>query len=244
MLECLGNILLPSNLIIMFFIVGAILVITRKRKRAGWILFALSVAVYVIFGTGILSTWLLGTLENRYKSLTSTEGLQDVKRIIILAGYGERHAGLPPSSEVNFASAYRLMEGLRIHLLLSDSQILISGAGEVPGIMMSVMTVMGVQEQRIAIESASGSTHESAENVKKLMGGERFILVTSAGHMPRAMGAFAKAGMHPVPAPTNFMSIKERRFMDYLPAPRHLVNADLAIHEYLGMAWYRLTGKL
>jgi uncharacterized SAM-binding protein YcdF (DUF218 family) len=76
------------------------------------------------------------------------------------------------------------------------------------------------------------------------MGGEKFILITSAGHMPRAIGAFVKAGMDPVPAPTNFMSVRERRFMDYLPAPHHLVYADLAVHEYLGMAWYRLTGKM
>jgi len=40
------------------------------------------------------------------------------------------------------------------------------------------------------------------------------------------------------------MSVRERRFMDYLPAPHHLVYADLAVHEYLGMAWYRLTGKM
>lgn len=103
---------------------------------------------------------------------------------------------------------------------------------------------MGLSEQRISIDDHSNSTHESAENVKKIMGGGKFILVTSAGHMPRAMGAFVKAGMNPVPAPTNFMSVKERRFMDYLPSPRHLLYADLAVHEYLGIALYRLTGKM
>lgn len=244
MLQFLGHILLPSNLIILFLIVGVILVITRKRRRAGWIMFALSATIYVIFGTGIISTWLLGSLENRYTSLASTEGLQDVKRIVILAGYGERHAGLPPSSEVNFASAYRLMEGLRFVQLLPDANILVSGGGAVPGIMKGLMVSMGLSEQRISIDNHSNNTHESAENVKKLTGGEMFILITSAGHMPRAMGAFVKAGMNPVPAPTNFMSVRERRFMDYLPSPRHLVYADLAVHEYLGMVWYRLTGKM
>jgi uncharacterized SAM-binding protein YcdF (DUF218 family) len=244
MIECLGNILLPSNLVILFFIVGVIMVITRKRRRAGWTMFAVSAAVYVIFGTGILSTWLLGTLENRYTSLASTEGLQDVKCIVVLAGYGERHAGLTPSSEVNFASAYRLIEGLRVVHLLPEAEILISGGGAVPGIMKGLLASMGLPEQRISIDNRSNNTHESAENVKKLTGGEKFILITSAGHMPRAMAAFRKAGINPVPAPTNYMSIKERRFMDYLPAPRHLVYADLAVHEYLGMAWYRLTGKM
>jgi uncharacterized SAM-binding protein YcdF (DUF218 family) len=94
------------------------------------------------------------------------------------------------------------------------------------------MVSLGLSEQRISIDNSSNNTHESAENVKMLIGGERFILVTSAGHMPRAMGAFTKAGMNPVPAPTNYMSVKERRFMDYLPSPLHLVYADLAVHEY------------
>jgi uncharacterized SAM-binding protein YcdF (DUF218 family) len=244
MLEFVGNILLPSNLIILFFIIGAFLVITRKRRRAGLIMFSLSAAVYVIFGTGILSTWLLGTLEHRYRPLTSTEGLQDVKRIVILAGYGERHAGLPPSSEVNFASAYRLLEGLRIVHQLPDAEILISGGGEVPGIMKGLLASTGLTEQRISIDNRSNNTHESAENVEKLMAGKNFILVTSAGHMPRAIEVFAKAGMNPVPAPTNYMSVKEPRFMDYLPSPRSLDCADLAVHEYLGMAWYRLMGKM
>ena len=117
------------------------------------IMFSLSAAVYVIFGTGILSTWLLGTLEHRYRPLTSTEGLQDVKRIVILAGYGERHAGLPPSSEVNFASAYRLLEGLRIVHQLPDAEILISGGGEVPGIMKGLLASTRLTEQRISIDN-------------------------------------------------------------------------------------------
>ena len=244
MLAFLGNILLPSHLIILLFIVGAFLLIARKRRRAGLIVFALSAAVYVIFGTGILSTWLLGTLEHRYKPLESTERLQNVKKVVILAGYAERQPSLPLSSEVNFASAYRLLEGLRIVHALPNTDILISGGGDVPGIMKELLAAMGLVEQRIVIDNKSGSTYESAENVKGLIGGEKFILVTSAGHMPRAMAAFRKAGMNPIPAPTNYMSVKERKFMDYLPSPHHLVCADLAVHEYLGMAWYRLTGRM
>jgi uncharacterized SAM-binding protein YcdF (DUF218 family) len=244
MAEFIKQIILPSNLVLLFLAAGIILLLARRRKRAGLISISLGAAIYIFFATGVISLWLLGSLEHRYGPLSSAANLQDVKRIVILAGYAERHEGLPLTSEVNFASAYRLMEGLRIAHLLPEAQILISGGSSVPGIMMAVLTAMGVEPQRIAIESGSGSTHESAENLKGIIGGERMILVTSAGHMPRAMGVFTKAGMNPVPAPTNYMSVRERRFMDYLPSPRHLVYADLAVHEYLGMAWYRLTGKM
>lgn len=244
MTEFIRNILIPSNLINIFFIVGIILLITRKRKRPAVIMFALSAAVYFIFGTGVISLWLLGNLEHRYKPLASIEGLGDVKTIVILAGHAEKQPGLPLSSEVNFASAYRLIEGLRIIHLLPNTKILISGRDEVPGIMKDLLASMGLPGLRIIIDNQSRNTHESAVNVRRFLDQEDFILVTSAGHMPRAMETFRKAGMHPVPAATNYMSVKERRFIHYLPSPHHLVYADLAIHEYLGMAWYRLTGKM
>lgn len=244
MTEILQDIVAPSNFIVSLSVAGIILLLFKRSRKSAVFIIGISIAFYMILGTGIISMWLLGTLEHRYRPLESTEGLQDVKKVVILAGYAERQPSLPLSSEVNFASAYRLLEGLRIVHALPNTDILISGGGEVPGIMKELLAAMGLVEQRIVIDNKSGSTHESAENVKRLIGGEKFILVTSAGHMPRAMAAFRKAGMSPIPAPTNYMSVKERRFMDYLPSPHHLVYADLAVHEYLGMAWYRLTGRM
>jgi len=244
MTEFIGNILIPSNLIIIFFVVGILLLITRKRKRPAMIMFALSAVIYFIFGTGIIALWLLGTLEHRYKPLASIEGLREFKTIVILAGHAEKRSGLPLSSEVNFASAYRLIEGLRIIHQLPDTKILISGRDEVPGIMKDLLVSMGLPSQRIIIDNQSSNTHESAVNVRQILDQDDLILVTSAGHMPRAMETFRKAGMNPVPAPTNYMSVKERRFIHYLPSPNHLVYADLAVHEYLGMAWYRIAGRM
>jgi hypothetical protein len=121
MLEFLGNIILPSNLSILFLIVGVILVI--NEKEGGPVDYVRPVCDHLRhFWNGDHIHLALGTLENRYTSLASTEGLQDVKCIVILAGYAERHEELPLSSEVNFASAYRLMEGLRIVHLLPGSR--------------------------------------------------------------------------------------------------------------------------
>jgi uncharacterized SAM-binding protein YcdF (DUF218 family) len=244
MTEFIKNILVPSNLVIIFFVVGLILLITRKRKRPAMIMFALSAVVYIIFGTGVIALWLLGSLEHRYKPLVSIEGVRAFKTIVILAGHAEKQPGLPLSSEVNFASAYRLIEGLRIIHLLPDTKILISGRGEVPGIMKDLLASMGLPGQRIIIDNQSSNTHESAVNVRRILDQDDFVLVTSAGHMPRAIETFRKAGMNPVPAPTNYMSVKERRFIHYLPSPHHLVYADLAVHEYLGMAWYRIADRM
>jgi len=244
MTEILKNIVIPSNLIIILSIAGLILLIVRRKRRFALLIIGISISSYLLFANGVISLWLLGTLENRYQPLVSIESLKDVRTIVILAGHAERHEGLPLSSEVNFASAYRLMEGLRIIYLLPDTKILISGRDEVPGLMKDLLASLGLPEQYIIIDNQSGSTHESAVNIRKILDQDDFILVTSAGHMPRAMGAFRKAGMNPVPAPTNYITVKELRFIHYLPSPHHLVYADLAVHEYLGIAWYRLTGRM
>ena len=82
---------------------------------------------------------------------------------------------LPLSSEVNFASAYRLMEGLRIAHLLPNTEILISGRGDVPGIMKELLVAMGLSSRRIVIDNQSGSTHESCRKCQRVLDqGEKF----------------------------------------------------------------------
>jgi uncharacterized SAM-binding protein YcdF (DUF218 family) len=110
--------------------------------------------------------------------------------------------------------------------------------------MKKLLVSLGIPESRIAVENQSSNTFESAVQVARILKGKRCILVTSAGHMPRAMGSFKKQGMNPIPAPTHFMSIKKFRWSHYLPSPLHLGYSDLAVHEYLGIIWYRLTNRI
>jgi uncharacterized SAM-binding protein YcdF (DUF218 family) len=72
------------------------------------------------------------------------------------------------------------------------------------------------------------------------MKGRDFILVTSAGHMPRSLGAFGRAGMNPTPAPTDYLAKMDPLEGNFLPNLSNLMRADLAVHEYLGMLWYGL----
>ena len=66
------------------------------------------------------------------------------------------------------------------------------------------------------------------------------ILVTSANHMPRAVAAFRKAGMQPIPAPTEYLTRDDYGFLGYLPTLKHLMCVNAFVYESLGMAWYKL----
>lgn len=235
----------PSKVIV---IAGYLAFIFFLLKRKTLALAALSAAAicYVFFGTGIIALKLLSSLENRYPPLLELNDCRDVKAIIILSGYAQTNTQLPVSSNVNFSSICRLNEGARIFRTLSRAVIVISGSGLVPAEMKNLLVSIGVPGDRVFIENNSKNTHESAVNSEAFLRtrDERFILVTSAGHMPRAFGSFKKRGLNPVAAPANHMSAIALKFEHFIPSPHSLAYSDLAVHEYVGLAWYRLTDRL
>ncbi len=68
----------------------------------------------------------------------------------------------------------------------------------------SVLLTLGLPADRLVLESQSRNTADSAARVVPLLGGRPFALVTSAGHLPRSMATFAKAGLRPVPVPADY----------------------------------------
>ena len=82
--------------------------------------------------------------------------------------------------------------------------------------------------------------------MRELLKGERGVLVTSAVHMRRALALFRKTGVDALPAPTDYLSQSSPgiRPSDFFPGPRRVKAADAVAHEYLGLAWSWLTGRL
>ena len=81
-----------------------------------------------------------------------------------------------------------------------------------------------LQEEGLAprwVDDRSRDTAENAARMAELLGrdGIRSIaLVTDATHMQRAVGAFRKAGLEVLPAPTNFPIVAERPLLEWLPS--------------------------
>ena len=92
-------------------------------------------------------------------------------------------------------------------------------------------------------EEHSRTTAENAANVATLLrehGIHRILLVTHAWHMPRAMWAFKHSGIQAIPAPTGFITADDIEY-PWLPNARALYEARLALHEIVGILWYRIT---
>jgi len=109
----------------------------------------------------------------------------------------------------------RLSEGVFLHNRLPETKLLLTGRSAFKGIipqaevMGHVAKEWGVKAEDIVIEGEAKDTKDHAIYVKEIVGRDKFILVTSASHMPRAMALFRKYGMEPIPAPTDYM-VKKR----------------------------------
>jgi uncharacterized SAM-binding protein YcdF (DUF218 family) len=232
--------LLPSGMILTLVILGFILVFAKKSKKLGLYLLLSAGILYVFFGTGPVSFWLLGNLEYQYPFVKSTDASRQGSTIVVLAAHAEKDVNRPVSSNVNSSTAFRLIEAVRLFRKNPKSKVIVSGPDSMSLVMKQVLVELGISADNIVVENKSGSTHESALNLKDKLEHGDFFLVTSAGHMPRSMGVFKKLNMNPMPAPTDYMSRKNYMAISYLPSPLHLYYSDLAVHEYLGILWYKL----
>ena len=82
--------------------------------------------------------------------------------------------------------------------------------------------------------------------MRRIVGGERCVVVTSAAHMRRVIALFRRTGLDPIPAPTRYQAQTNVGFgpADLYPSADGLFMAQLVEREYLGIAWATLRGRI
>jgi uncharacterized SAM-binding protein YcdF (DUF218 family) len=237
----LKYLLLPSNLIMLGGVVGTMLLGVRKTRAWGVRVSLCALLSYLVIASGPVAYLLLGGLEYRVAAAADADR-KGANIIVVLAGYAENDGDIPVSSRVNSGTAYRLLETMALFAAAPDATIAVSGGGVAPSAMQAVLVSAGIPPRQIIVDRDSDSTYESAVHLSPTLGTRPFLLVTSAGHMPRAVGVFRKQGMTPLPVPTHFMTKKNWLAIQYLPSPQHLVYSDLAVSEYAALMWYSMKG--
>jgi uncharacterized SAM-binding protein YcdF (DUF218 family) len=128
----------------------------------------------------------------------------------------------------------------------SKARLIFSGFGATDDdVRLKIFAQLGGDPTRIYMESRSRTTSEDAFYAAALLKpkpSERWLLVTSALHMPRAVGCFRVAGFQVEPYPVEFRTARSHPFA-FLPGAAALHDLDTAAKEWIGLIAYRLMGK-
>ena len=251
--KTLGYLLLPTNFLIAIGFVGAVLMATRFASLGRKLVIA-SVLLLVICGLSPLGKALLYPLEQRFPPWDAARGAPD--GIIILGGSIDADLSVAHGTPVVRGAPDRVIEAAALArrypkarvVFTGGSANLISNDAREADFAGAIFESLGVDKSRLIMERQSRNTQENAEFSKALVApkaGERWLLVTSAFHMPRSVGLFRKAGFAIEPYPVDWR-VGGRGDLTTLSnvTVEGLARTDLAIREWMGLVAYRLTGKI
>ena len=241
----------PLSLCLEILIVGIFLLWFTRKQKAGKIIVTIGVIFLTVLSYGVASEILLRPIESKYPPMTDVSAVLGVKWVVVLSGGHTPDVQLPITGQLSEASLVRLVEGIRIHRKLPKSKLILSGGSVISAIteakvMADVAIALGVDYKDLVLESESKDTKDQARLIYKIVGDSRFILVTSASHMPRSMALFQKKGMHPIPAPIGHIVKKRQKITPsmFFPSAGRIVKTERAFYEYLGLAWAKLRGQI
>lgn len=236
--------LTPSGLAYLLFFAGIILAIWRRLRAASWWLLAGSGLVYTVFSAAPVAAALMSPLEYTEPVLREPARYADVKHIVVLTAYAADDPNMPATGRLGTSTAFRTLLAMELHRDRPDCEVIVSGDPKSTRVIGQALIELGLPPEKLRLENASRTTADSAVNLKSMLGSEPFFLITSAGHMPRSLGVLEKQGLKAIAAPTDYQLPKNWWEAELRPSPSALVVSDLALHEYIGLVWYRLRGAL
>jgi uncharacterized SAM-binding protein YcdF (DUF218 family) len=242
----------PSNVIAMLLVAGTLMVLTGRLVWWGKRLLAAGLGLLLLCGYGPVGTLLVLPLEQRF---TRQALPPDVAGVIILGGF-ESGAVAAARGELSLnEAAERLTEGLLVAIDRPRAKVVFSGddgtlfasPSNVATTVGRWLEAVGIARERIVLEGKSRTTWENAlflHDILKPQPGQRWVLVTSAFHMPRSVGTFRRLGFDVLPWPADYRTRGARDLIGMAVAfPGGLDRTDLAFKEWVGLVAYRLTGR-
>lgn len=240
----------PSNLIVLILIVGAALLWSRRWRLLGRRIISF-VALFLVFISFVpLGDLLITPLEDRFPQVKELP--ENVVGIITLGGAVNQYATKSRDSISLNRNAERLTEAVALTRRYPALKLVYTGgSGSLidPTVKETLVArrffhAMGVAPDRVTYEGDSRNTRENATLTRRLIAprpGEKWVLVTSAIHMPRSVGVFRKAGWDVVPYPVSYITYQGDHRLWKSPISA-LGRLSLGMHEWIGLIAYRLLG--
>jgi uncharacterized SAM-binding protein YcdF (DUF218 family) len=249
--KTVARLLIPSNFLLLVGLAGLLLLVTRY-KHVGRRLTLTSLALFLALGILPVGGALDHVLESRFPAWDPARGAPD--GIVVLGGAidpvlsrARGQVALSDAAERITALAKLARDYPRARVVFSsgDASVLGDQPAEADFI-YPLLDSFGVPRTRVTLEDKARNTAENAAFTKALVrpkAGERWLLVTSARHMPRAVGCFRRVGFPVEAYPVDWQTMPRWRPWPSFDVGATIAATDKVVREWEGLIVYRLTGR-
>jgi uncharacterized SAM-binding protein YcdF (DUF218 family) len=233
----------PGNLVLLIILLGTLVAWMRPAKSGRLWLSALSaLLLFVTFAP--VYTWIARPLEERFPPPASLPAKID--GILVLGGYSSsRIADRTGLLEINGA-ADRIVLSAALARRHPEARLMIAGRSERHPTLSAWLADMGIDGSRIAYAPEARNTiEEAALSYRKVQPGpnEVWLLVTSAQHMPRAVGIFRKIGWPLIPYPVDYQTADIELLADWPDVAANLAGIGVVLKEWVGLVAYYVMDR-
>jgi uncharacterized SAM-binding protein YcdF (DUF218 family) len=249
--KLVAPVLAPANLLLGLLVASAAWILWRPRSRAARRLAALAGAATVALAVLPIPDLLLRPLEGRFARPVPPPA--DVAGIVVLGGAVQPEMSAMRGEVALNRAAERMTEAVALSRRYPQARLVFTGANAAllgsanteAAVARRFFAEMGVDSDRLVFEDRARNTYENALYTRDLVqprAGETWLLVTSARHMPRAIGCFRRVGWQLVAWPVDYQTAPRLRFDPAIDPLANLQMLNDAAHEWAGMLAYWLIG--
>ena len=241
----------PAKVLLVVLVVGVALLWTRW-VRVGRLLVAFATLVFAGIAMMPIGNWLIEPLENRFPSLAQLP--EHVNGIVVLGGATSPATSASRNQPSLNGNAERLTTFVTLARRFPTARLIYTGGWRSLNkpelteaiVATELLTDLGINKSRLMIDDTSQNTMDNATRAFALatpLPSEVWVLITSARHMPRAIGAFRGVGWHDIiPYPVDYLTSINARAAIGFNLRIGLNRLRAAQHEWIGLIAYRIMG--
>ncbi|MGJ3260812.1 MAG: YdcF family protein [Rhodospirillales bacterium] len=241
----------PGNAFLIALLLGLFLTSTRF-KRSGKTLVTIAICFALVATFVPVGPYLVKALEDRFPAPESLPAKID--GIVVLGGVIDPHLSAERGRLAIGAAVERITMSAELAQMHPEAKLVYTGGSasllrqdvKEADMVAGLYKALGIPVERLTLEREARNTWENAKFTMEMMApgtDETWILVTSAFHMPRAVGAFRRVGWEMIPYPVDYLVLPSISFPGPLDFGAGLGGIANAGHEWIGLIAYWLTGK-
>jgi uncharacterized SAM-binding protein YcdF (DUF218 family) len=241
----------PDAILVLALALGTALLWTPRWRAGRVILVASAVAALAVAALPV-GPWLIIPLEDRFPTVRRLP--EHIDGIVVLGGAVSQRITHARGQPALNGAAERMTEFVALARRHPEAKLVFTGGSALIAhpelkettVARQLFAELGLDVSRVVFEDQSRNTYENALFTRDLVRpqpGETWVLITSAFHMPRAYGCFARVGWTVVPYPVDYLTTGEYSLdldFDFVGGLNALT---FATHEWVGLLAYRLLGR-